>query len=196
MLFLGADMFTLIKALVIGLALTFSCFAESAQNNHVDPATGITSWEINSQGVNFSLTQILPEQAKAFYINRGFTLKQTESFASSCVYMTIMRNDTAPGTIHFVKSNWSIIYDNKSYPLVSVATWLKKLKNNNVNKTALIAFRWAQFPPEQEFEVGGDWNQGMLSIGLPANSLFDLIVRWDINGKEYKTKLAGVQCAK
>ena len=189
-------MFTLIKALVIGLALSFSCFAEPAQNKHVDPATGITSWEINSQGVNFSLTQILPEQAKAFYVNRGFTLKQTESFASSCVYMTIMRNDTAPGTIHFAKSNWSIISNNKSYPPVSVATWLKKLKDNNVNKTALIAFRWAQFPPEQEFEVGGDWNQGMLSIGLPANNVFDLIVRWDINGKEYNATLKGVQCAK
>ena len=189
-------MFILIKALVIGLALFFSCFAESAQNKHVDPSTGITSWEINSHGVNFSLTQILPEQAKAFYVNRGFTLTQTESFASSCVYMTIMRNDTAPDTIHFVKSSWSIVSNNKSYPPLSVASWLKKLKDNNVNKAALIAFRWAQFPPEQEFEVGGDWNQGMLSVGLPVNSLFDLIVRWDINGKEYETKLVGVQCAK
>ena len=192
-------MFILIKALVIGLALFFSCIAESAQNKHIDPSTGITSWEINSQGVNFSLTQILPEQAKAFYVNRGFTLKQTESFASSCVYMTIMRNDTAPDTIHFVKSNWSIVSNNKSYPPVPVASRLKKLKDINVNKAALNAFRRAQFPGRRGRTgagPGGDWNQGMLSVGLPANSLFDLIVRWDINGKEYETTLVGVQCAK
>ena len=189
-------MFKFIKASTIGMFFSFSCFADSLQSKHIDSATGITTWEINTQGVNFSLTQILPEQAKAFYINRGFTLEQTESFASSCVYMTIMRNDNAPGTVHFIKSNWSVIANKKSHPLVSVDTWVKRLKDKKVNKQALLAFRWAQFPPEQEFEAGGDWNQGMLSIGLPPSSLFDVIVRWDINGKAYKTKLLGVQCAK
>ena len=70
------------------------------------------------------------------------------------------------------------------------------MKEQKVDKQALLAFRWAQFPTEQEYEVGGDWNQGMLSIGLPPGSLFDLIVHWDINGKTYETKLLGVQCAK
>ena len=189
-------MFNLIKVLIIGLFLSSSCFADSPQRKHIDAATGITSWEINTQGVNFSLTQILPEQAKAFYVNRGFTLEQTESFSSSCVYMTIMRNDEAAGTVHFIKSNWSVIANKKLHSLVSVDSWMKRLKELNVNKPALLAFRWAQFPPEQEFEVGGDWNQGMLSIGLPPGSLFDVIVRWDINGKAYETTLQGVQCAK
>ena len=186
----------LIKASIIGLFLSLSSIAESQQNTHIDSATGITTWEINTQGVNFSLTQILPEQAKAFYVNRGFTLTQTESFAASCVYMTIMRNDKAPGTVHFIKSNWSVLVNKKPHPLVSVDTWMQRLKENNVNKSALLAFRWAQFPPEQEFEPGGDWNQGMLSIGLPPGSLFDLIVRWDVDGKAYETTLRGVQCAK
>ena len=69
-------------------------------------------------------------------------------------------------------------------------------KKQNVKQSALIAFRWAQFPPEQEYEVGGDWNQGMLSLGLPASSRFDINVRWDVKGKEYETVLRGVQCAK
>lgn len=189
-------MFNIINVAIIGLFFSLPCLADSPQSKHVDAATGITTWEIITQGVNFSLTQILPEQAKAFYVNRGFTLKQTESFASSCVYMTVMRNDNAPDIVHFNKNNWSVITNKKSYPLVSVDSWLKKLKSEKVNKQALLAFRWAQFPPEQEFEVGGDWNQGMLSIGLPPNSLFDLIISWDINGKSYKTKLMGVQCAK
>lgn len=185
-----------INILIIGLFFSFSCLADSQQSKHVEKTTGITTWEINTQGVNFSLTQILPDQAKAFYVNRGFTVAQTESFAVSCVYMTVMRNDKAPGKIHFIKSNWTVLANKKPHPLISVDAWLKTLKKQKVNNSALLAFRWAQFPPEQEFEIGGDWNQGMLSIGLPAESLFDLIVRWDINGKEYKTTLRGVKCAK
>ncbi len=189
-------MLNFINASIIGLFISFSSFADSPQSKHIDKTTGITTWEINTQGVLFSLTQILPDQAKAFYVNRGFTLEQTESFASSCVYMTVMRNDNAPGTIHFIKSNWTVLANKKPHPLISVDAWLNKLKKQKVNNSALLAFRWAQFPPEQEFEVGGDWNQGMLSLGLPAESLFDLIVRWDINGKKYRTTLQGVRCAK
>lgn len=189
-------MFRLIKMLIVGIALTFNCLADSPQKKYISSTTGVASWEINTQGVNFSLTQILPEQAKAFYVNRGFTLEQTESFASSCVYMTIMRNDNAAGTIHFSQNNWSVIADNKRHTMVTVDAWLQKLKDRKVNKKALLAFRWAQFPPEQEYEVGGDWNQGMLSIGLPPGSIFDLIIRWDIKGENHQTTLREVQCAK
>lgn len=181
---------------VFWLFFSLSCFANSSQKVKTDSVTGIKSWEINSQGVNFSLTQILPDQARAFYVNRGFTLEQAELFASSCVYMTIMRNDSAPGTVHVIKNNWSVLFNKLPHPLVSVETWMKRLKNRKVKNSALLAFRWAQFPIEQKFEPDGDWNQGMLSIGLPPGSSFDLIVRWDISGKAYKTKLLGVQCAK
>lgn len=185
----------LINTLFI-FCFSLSCIAGDKQQNHIDSATGIASWEIYSHGVTFSVTQILPEQAKAFYINRGFELRQIESYTSSCLYMTVMRNDKAPGTVHFVKKNWFVSYKGKSHPLLSVTQWIKKLEKNNVKKSALLAFRYAQFPPEQEFEPGGDWNQGMLSIGLPAESQFDLIARWDIDGKTFETKLQRVKCAK
>ena len=63
-------------------------------------------------------------------------------------------------------------------------------------KPALIAFRWAQFPPEHAYEPNGDWNQGMLAAGLPAGSSFDLVARWDIDGKPYAGELKNVQCPK
>ncbi|MFV1984048.1 MAG: hypothetical protein ACC657_10960, partial [Thiohalomonadales bacterium] len=69
-------------------------------------------------------------------------------------------------------------------------------KDSGVKKSALLAFRWAQFPPEQEYKPGGDWNQGMLSIGLPSKSIFDASALWDINGTKFKAELAGVECAK
>jgi len=160
----------------------------------VSPAYAQT-WQTHSHGVHFSLTQISPEQAQAFYSNRGFTLQQIERYASSCVYMTVLRNDTAPGTIHYISNQWSVIVDGKTHALPPVAQWLQELSDHGAKKSALIAFRWAQFPPEQEYEPGGDWNQGMLAIGLPASSQFDITARWDINGTNYQAILQGVKCA-
>ena len=158
--------------------------------------TGATTWKIHVHGVSFSLTQILPEQAQAFYVNRGFTLKQIEPYTSSCIYMSVLRNDNAPGMIHFISNNWSVFTEGKSQSLVSVDNWVQQLTTKNTKKSALVAFRWAQFPSEQEYEPGGDWNQGMLSVGLPPGSQFDVIARWDIDGKAYEAKLQGARCAK
>ncbi len=166
------------------------------QSTYTDPASGAKSWETHVDGVHFSLTQILPEQVQAFYVNRGFTLDQIEPYSSSCVYMTVLRNDNAPGTIHFISNNWSVSVDGQSHSLVSVEQWVQRLTTNNTKKSSLVAFRWAQFPPEQEYEPGGDWNQGMFSIGLDASAQFDIIAQWDIEGKKYDAKLQGVQCAK
>ena len=171
------------------------CMAGSPQSSRTDAETGAVTWEIQAHGVYFSLTQILPEQAQAFYVNRGFTLEQIAPYTSSCVYMSVLRNDNAPGTIHFVTRNWSVQVNGKPHPLLAVDNWIQRLTTADVNKPALIAFRWAQFPPEQEYEPGGDWNQGMLSIGLPPASRFDVIARWDVAGKIHEAKLQGVQCA-
>ena len=172
------------------------CLADTPQSMDVDPATNIKTWEIQTHGVHVSLTQILPEQGQAFYVNRGFTLQQIEPYTSSCVYMAVLRNDSAPGTVHFISHDWGIVVNKKPHHLQSVEHWMQRLKKNSVTKPALIAFRWAQFPPEQSYEPGGDWNQGMLSIGLAPETEFDLIARWDIKGKPYETRLQGVRCAK
>lgn len=190
------NMKNIIQLLVIGF-LSFPCFAETPpQSTHVDPETGAATWETDAHGVHFSLTQILPEQAQAFYVNRGFTLAQIAPYTSSCVYMTVLRNDNAPGTIHFISNNWSVSVNGKPHPLVSVDTWLQRLAKKKIKQSALVAFRWAQFPPEQEYEPGGNWNQGMLSVGLPPGRRFDVIARWDIDGKGYEAKLQGVECAR
>lgn len=184
-----------ITVLMIGL---FSCsiHADMPQRSHADSVTGAKTWETHVDGVHFSLTQILTEQAKAFYVNRGFSLEQIESYTSTCVYMTVLRNDSAPGDIHFVSNNWSILAKNKRHKLVPVSQWVKRLSTTGAKKSALIAFRWAQFPVEQEYKPGGDWNQGMFSVGLPPGSIFDVIAKWDIEGKEYEAKLTEVECAK
>jgi hypothetical protein len=62
-----------------------------------------------------------------------------------------------------------------------------------LSEPARIAFRWAQFPPEQEYEPG-EWNQGMLAMGLPPGSRFDLVARWRVGDKTYEGVLTDVRC--
>lgn len=178
--------------------ILFLLWGESAfaQTRTVDPETGSVTWEIQVHGVTLSLTQILPDQARAFYVNRGLPTTATESYAKSCVYMTILRNDSAPGAVHFRLSDWSVVSTTGSQPPIGAATWLKRFEADELSQSARIAFRWAQFPPEQEYQPGGDWNQGMLSAGLPPDSEFDLIARWDVAGEPFEGILKNVRCAK
>lgn len=183
-----------LAGLILG-ALSWSAVADSAQSRRVDAGSGAITWETQAAGVHFSLTQILPDQVRAFYANRGLSLEQIEPYATSCVYMTVLRNDSAPAAIHFVRDEWSVRVDGKTHPLVPVEQWVQRLKAGGAGNASLVAFRWAQFPPEQSYEPGGDWNQGMLSFGLPAGTRFDVLARWDSVGQSYEAKLKEVQCA-
>ena len=204
------NMFIIISA--IGL-LTWSlstCFAnesyanegplvkgsEVEQNMTVDGETGVTTWSITSSGVYFALKQLTPLQLKAFYLKRGFSDTQIEPYTQSCVFMTVLRNDSAPGVIHFISNNWLIDVKGKPHQPFSVGHWVDLLSKTDVKKSSLIAFRWAQFPIEQQYEPGGDWNQGMFSVGLPGGTQFTLLAKWDINGKPYQAILRGISCAK
>jgi len=172
------------------------CAAAVGQTNHrVDPDTGIETWEIHQQGVALSLTQILPDQARAFYINRGFAAEAVEDYATSCVYMTVLRNDSAPSSVHFRLAGWSVASDDDTHPPLSVERWLERLATFQPSKSALLAFRWAQFPPEQTYQPGGDWNQGMLTMGLAPGVRFDLIARWDVAREPLEGVVKDVRCA-
>lgn len=174
------------------LAVVSVCAHAQPESENVE----IKTWETATDGVFLSLTQILPDQARAFYVNRGFPLEATEEYATSCVYMTVLRNDTAKGVIRFRLADWSVSVAGEERSLVSVSDWLEKLHAYNLNQSALVAFRWAQFPPEQEYQPGGDWNQGMLSAGLPPGARFDLIARWTTANQTFEGVLRDVECAR
>lgn len=178
------------------LFVLFMPLQASTQTHRVAPETGAETWEIVTDGVTVSLTQILPDQARAFYVNRGFPLEVTERYATSCVFMTVLRNDTAPGVVHFKQENWLVVTGSQSQPPLSLDSWMKIWQEYDLEKPALLAFRWAQFPAEHWYEPTGDWNQGMLTTGLPAGSKFKLIAHWDVDHKEYEGVLTDVQCAK
>jgi hypothetical protein len=152
------------------------------------------AWANTQHGVTFSLRQIPAESVGAFYIGRGFTLDQIRPYMDTCVFTAVLRNDSAPGRIHYIRENWKIINDEESQTLVSTTAWLDRFKGSSIGNAALIAFRLAQLPQEQVYETGGDWNQGMLSVNLPSGSHFDMIVHWDIQGEPYEMLLPNISC--
>ncbi len=186
----------LLSVLPIGLLLgAFGLFQTAvADADRVDPQTGAATWELENDGVSLSLTQLLPDQVRAFYVNRGFDLDDVEVFATACVFMAVMRNVAAEGVIVFRQADWEIDTKGESRSIPSLASWLDQWQAREVPPAAQLAFRWAQLPSEQQY-APGEWNQGMLAMGLPPGSHFDLIARWTQAGKTQEGRLSHVRCA-
>jgi hypothetical protein len=165
----------------------------SAEPVRVDPQTGAVTYETQAHGVHVSLTQLLPDQVRAFYVARGFDLDDADVFAEACVYMTVLRNDTASGELDFRLSDWEVKHNAEARALPPLEDWLAQWEARGVPDSARLAFRWAQFPAEQSY-APGEWNQGMLAIGLPPGSRFDLIARWTIADKTYEGRIDDVRC--
>jgi hypothetical protein len=159
-----------------------------------DPDTGAATWETQTHGVTLSLTQLLPDQVRAFYVNRGFSLADAAVFAGACVFMTVFRNDAAPGELHFRLADWEVHQGGEGRRLRPVDDWLAQWQARGVTEAARIAFRWAQLPPEQRY-APGEWNQGMLAAGLAPGSRFDLIARWTVANQRYEGRLDDVHCS-
>lgn len=170
------------------------CNTAAAEPDRVDQVTGAATWAMQRDGVRLSLTQLLPDQVRAFYVNRGFDLDDVEPFVNACVFMAVMRNVAAEGVIAFRQADWEIETQGESRAVPSLASWLDQWQAREVPAAAQLAFRWAQLPSEQQY-APGEWNQGMLAMGLPAGSHFDLIARWAQAGKPYEGRLSHVRCA-
>jgi len=168
--------------------------ASAAETRHAkDAETGIESWETQELGVNLSLTQMLPDQARAFYLARGFDREAAEAYASACVFQTVMRNESsAPITFHL--GDWRMLRGKRAFKLKTEPEWQHEWERHQLAGPARIAFRWAQFPLEQDFEPG-DWNQGMTTYPLPRGACFDLKFKWRMGGKMREGILKGVCCA-
>lgn len=180
----------------LGLAaalLALAGLAQAAQDQRRDPDTGAETWETRAHGVTLRLTQILPDQARAFYINRGFGAGDAEPYAQACVFMTVLRNDGAPGVVAFELKDWRIRVNGEAHPLPALEDWMTRWQARGLPEPARIAFRWAQFPVEQEYETG-EWNQGMLATGLPPGTRFDLVARWRVEDKTYEGVLTDARC--
>ncbi|MBK5962549.1 hypothetical protein CCR95_00075 [Thiocystis minor] len=181
------------RAVLLAAAALIGLPAAAADPIRRDPDTGAATWEVQAQGVTLSITQLLPDQVLAFYVNRGFASDAAAVFAGACVFMTVLRNQAAPGEIDFRLTDWEIRQDGETRRLPALEDWLKQWEQRGVSAPARLAFRWAQLPPEQRY-APGEWNQGMLATGLPPGSRFDLIARWQTAGQTQTGRIDDVRC--
>lgn len=156
--------------------------------------TKIESWKWQEGGVSLELGQITPGLAQGFYLARGFDADSADLFARGCIFMTVLRNESAPRTLRFNLSDWRVMASKQTQPLKLDADWQKLWQQRNVPATARTAFRWAQFPSEHVYETG-DWNMGMLSMGRSPGERFDLHFRWKIGETQQSGMLTDIRCA-
>lgn len=161
----------------------------------VHPQTGIESWQFQDAGVEVLLMQIGPDQARAFFLGRGFQREDVDHYASSCVFMTLVKNKTSH-PVYYRLGDWRYAAaDGTSGKLKLKDEWLREWKVRGVSQSALIAFEWSQHPVEQTLEPG-DWNQGMTTFLVPHGGRFDLTVKWKVNNRAHAGTIREVHCAK
>ena len=165
----------------------------SADAPSLDPDTGLATWQTESRGVEVRLTQISPDQARAFYQARGFSAEAAERYAGECVFMTVVRNVGTTPVEHRL-ADWRYLHQGRRVSLRSKAAWERLWQQLRVSEAARIAFNWAQFPATQTF-APGDWNQGMTSYRVGRGERFDLLFVWHAGGNTFSGTLHEVQCA-
>jgi hypothetical protein len=168
--------------------------AALASEPSIDPETGLASWQTETAGMQVRLTQISPDQARAFYQARGFSPEATERYARECIFMTVVRN-VGETPIRHNLANWRYVSaDQPPRAIRGKAAWDHLWKRLRVSESARIAFTWAQFPTTQTF-APGDWNQGMTAYSVPRGGHFDLSFVWHAGGRAHSGKIEQLRCA-
>lgn len=176
------------------LLALWSLPALAATEHSIDPETGLGTWQTETAGIQVRLTQISPDQARAFYQARGFSAAAAARYAAECVFMTVVRNVGAAPIEHRLADWRYLVPGQPPRTIRSKVQWERLWKQAGVPEPARIAFTWAQFPATQTF-APGDWNQGMTTYAVPRGGRFDLRFVWRSGGKTLSGTLEQVQCA-
>ena len=182
------------RRLTLTLLALWPLAAAATTESSTDPETGLVTWQTETAGIQVRLTQISPDQARAFYQARGFSAAAAERYAAECVFMTVVRN-IGDAPIQHRLADWRYVSAGQApRPIRSKTEWDRLWKRQGVAESARIAFNWAQFPATQTF-APGDWNQGMTTYSVPPGGPFDLRFVWRAGGKQHSGLLEQVRCA-
>lgn len=172
-----------LPALLIAAA---SALAGTVQNTN--PDNGLSNWQSTDTPFSLQLLQLMPDNVRAVYTNKGFPPALVEEMAGYCMFGTVIRN-LAEEPISYDVADWrAVTADGVRHPLRSKTDWLKVWQRQGVD------FGWSILPAAQTLEVG-DWGQGFTTVKLPHGTRFDLDYSWRQHGKTVHAILEGLQCA-
>lgn len=182
-----------VTAALSGLLISGALLAE--QNPDIDPETGLTRWQWDSGKASFTFNQRLPDQTRAYFQGRGFKPDEAEIVASGCLFQAIVRTHAQNDKpLQIDLSDWRVVVDGEALPLKLEHEWQQIWQKHDVQRSARIAFGWSLFPTQQRF-APGDWNMGMITLGLSPGDRFDLQISYQLEDEVIQTRLRGMQCA-
>lgn len=141
--------------------------------------------------VTLSATPLTQEQVSAFYTARGFPAPAIAPYAQACVLSFEFRNGGRTA-LRFRIADWQTGDGIGFRPLVE---WDTTWEKHGVSSAARTAFRWSQFPPEQEFEAG-DWIMGMAALARRPPGQFSLIARYHDDKGQHEILIDQLSCAR
>ncbi len=185
------------RRLIITLLLTWSStLVAGPVEVATDPVTGLATAKLHSGGIEVSLTQLLPDQVRAFYQGRGFSAAESERIAGTCVFQTVVRNDTETAdALEIALADWRVRRAGHAATSPrTIEAWLSDWGEPSLGQAQAIALRWALFPAVQSF-APGDWNMGMLTVEVPHGERFDLELHWRLGERPDVASLSDLRCA-
>lgn len=174
--------------LIPGMVGSSATVSASEVSIHTNEVTGLRTWTVQDEGFRIELIQLNPDFVRAIYQKHNYPEKEVERIAAYCVFGTIL-NNTSTSTMSYRVADWRYRTKNgKLYPVKTKSQWL------NEWRAAGIIFSWTLLPDEGEF-AEGDWQQGFTTVKLPREAEFDLIFKWQLDGKPYQGELKNIQCS-
>ncbi|MBI4987144.1 MAG: hypothetical protein HZC24_17800 [Rhodocyclales bacterium] len=139
--------------------------------------------------VALTATPLSREQVTAFYLARGFPAAAIAAYAENCVLSFDFKNGGAT-KLHTNLDEWTAGDGVRIRPL---AAWETVWEQQQLPQAARIAFRWAQFPPQQEF-APGDWIMGMAATDRPLAGPFRVAARYTDDHGSHELLTAPIAC--
>jgi len=162
----------------------------------VNADTGLVKWHFTEGDLEIELIQRLPDQTRGLFLAREFSRAVADSIATSCVFQTIVRNrgeSSSADPLAVDLRQWRMIHAGKETGIELKDKWINAWTGDEVSPAAVLAFRWATFPTQQEF-LPGDYNWGMTLYGLPPEAVFDLHVVWQAGQQQRSGWIRKIEC--
>ncbi len=154
------------------------------------PAAG---WNAAKYGVEIKVGALKREQAAAFYQARGFSAAAIAPYAEACGFSFEFRN-SGKSALRMNLADWRAAGKAGSARFVLPDEWDAEWARRGATEPARIAFRWAQFPAEQEF-APGDWIMGMAALERRIAGPFRLTLRFSDKNRQHEIAIDNVTCA-
>jgi hypothetical protein len=155
-------------------------------------AQPVAGWNAAKNGVEIKVGALKREQAAAFYLARGFSADIIAPYAEACGFSFEFRN-AGKTAVQVKLADWRAAGKAGGARFTLPDEWDAEWARRGTTEPARIAFRWAQFPAEQEF-APGDWIMGMAALERRIAGPFRLTLRFYDKNRQHEIAIDNVTC--